>query len=143
MTTQIGSILGGSLEYRYKLEKRLLEEFTQIRKEMKEMESRMNQTFSTLIAEAFEEFGKSTGAVDSQEKKPVVLKGLLAGIQEQTDRLVKQRIKEHKKVCEKVDFPHFAPSDGICCSCRKQIYNVLDGKKPITGCPYCYRSYCE
>jgi hypothetical protein len=44
----------------------------------------------------------------------------------------------------------FAPNDGICWNCRKDITKgekaiTLEelGSYIITGCPYCYRSYCD
>lgn len=49
--------------------------------------------------------------------------------------------------CKKYNAPHFAPTDGICWSCRKHIYDKIDiiqaANSLITGCPYCNRSYCD
>jgi hypothetical protein len=43
--------------------------------------------------------------------------------------------------------PNFAPSDGICYRCRRQIYGRISFEKAstelITGCPLCYQSYCD
>lgn len=43
--------------------------------------------------------------------------------------------------------PHFAPKDGICWDCGRQIYTrvTLDEASTtlITGCRHCCRSYCE
>ena len=42
--------------------------------------------------------------------------------------------------------PHFAPGNGVCYSCRNQIYagdRAQDGKSLVTGCRYCCTSYCE
>lgn len=41
----------------------------------------------------------------------------------------------------------FAPHDGICSSCCKQIYEIISleraKKELITGCPHCHRSFCD
>lgn len=53
-----------------------------------------------------------------------------------------------RKLCEEKGYPHFAPGDGICYDCRRQIYlhpraNDESDKSLITGCYYCFYSYCE
>jgi hypothetical protein len=45
------------------------------------------------------------------------------------------------KYCKDNNLPMFAPKDGRCFSCGKEI-NDTD-KKHITGCPYCNYSFCE
>lgn len=58
-------------------------------------------------------------------------------------------VKEH-------DYPYFAPGNGVCYSCRRNIYreekngNYSSGitvekasSELITGCPHCHYSYCE
>lgn len=50
--------------------------------------------------------------------------------------------------CKKKDLPHFAPRNGICWSCQKDIYEHERtareaGSNLITGCPWCCRSYCD
>lgn len=66
-------------------------------------------------------------------------------------------IEAQKKYCEDNKAPHFAPEDGFCYSCGKQIYTdyhehgFTDRGKSIeyasteliTGCPHCHRSYCD
>lgn len=53
------------------------------------------------------------------------------------------------KYCKDKNLPHFAPTDGVCWRCRRNIYEengikVEDaGKYLITGCPHCHISYCE
>jgi len=53
------------------------------------------------------------------------------------------------KLCKEKDYPHFAPSDGRCYSCNRQIYSEggwsveKASKSLITGCPFCCYSYCE
>ena len=58
----------------------------------------------------------------------------------------------HKAQCDLCDrrkLPHFAPLDGICFYCGGNIYtdggvSVEEaGKRLITSCPLCRRSYCE
>ncbi|WP_206752690.1 hypothetical protein, partial [Serratia marcescens] len=61
-----------------------------------------------------------------------------------------------KKYCEESRAPHFAPLDGICFRCKKDIYTRIDngvsvtgisvrraGSQLVTGCPHCNRSYCD
>jgi hypothetical protein len=50
-------------------------------------------------------------------------------------RLVKQI-----EYCKKNNLPMFAPEDGICWSCHRQISD--SGTKHITGCERCHRTYC-
>jgi hypothetical protein len=56
-------------------------------------------------------------------------------------------IEAQEKYCTENNIPLFAPSDGECFDCDKQIYNKITleeaGSKHITGCPYCAYSYCE
>ena len=60
-----------------------------------------------------------------------------------------------KKFQKENGFPDFAPRDGYCWSCKKDIYSEIDhgkyktGKSVeeassqlITGCPHCNRTYC-
>ena len=74
---------------------------------------------------------------------------------------IQQSIKAQKKYCEENQAPHFAPYDGRCWSCEKNIYEAREKKygegKPfttgisvekagsqlVTGCPHCNRSYCD
>jgi len=62
-------------------------------------------------------------------------------------------ILAQKKLCEERKLPHFAPENGRCWSCNRNIYQNYDfngsiskgntGEKFITGCPHCNRSYCD
>jgi hypothetical protein len=58
--------------------------------------------------------------------------------------------------CKTKNAPHFAPIDGRCYKCGKNIYVQYDrgdrksgisveraGASLITGCPHCSRSYCD
>jgi len=57
-----------------------------------------------------------------------------------------QKIKAQEEHCKKKQIPLFAPSDGICFSCGRQIYdklNLKDCEELITGCPYCCYSFVE
>uniref|UniRef100_A0A6M3L165 Uncharacterized protein n=1 Tax=viral metagenome TaxID=1070528 RepID=A0A6M3L165_9ZZZZ len=62
------------------------------------------------------------------------------------------------KFIKEKSYPYFAPSDGRCYNCRRNIYGQItseDGKYTsgysverastslITGCPHCHYSYCE
>lgn len=51
--------------------------------------------------------------------------------------------KAHIRLCEEKNLPLFAPTNGVCWACYRQIFEVLDGTSFITGCPYCHRSYCD
>jgi PP-loop superfamily ATP-utilizing enzyme len=56
--------------------------------------------------------------------------------------------------------PDFAPNDGNCYRCKKNIYKQIEqrygdkvyhtgisveraGRELVTGCPHCNRSYCD
>ena len=51
--------------------------------------------------------------------------------------------KAQDELCRAGQLPHFAPRNGVCWSCYRQIYEVLDGTSYVTGCPFCHRSYCD
>lgn len=70
-------------------------------------------------------------------------------------------ITAQKEVVAAQKAPHFAPSDGNCYRCRKNIYEPHPrptphdpdyvtgitvesaGKGVITGCPHCNATYCD
>lgn len=56
-------------------------------------------------------------------------------------------VNAQRKLCEQKEYPHFAPSNGVCYSCCKQIYERITLNRAstdlITGCPHCSRSYCD
>ena len=62
---------------------------------------------------------------------------------------VRQAIAAQKQYCKDNKAPHFAPEDGFCYSCGKQIYDKngrsieFAATELITGCPHCHRSYCD
>lgn len=64
--------------------------------------------------------------------------------------------KAQAEYCEKHDAPHFAPTDGKCWNCNKNIYEPIEARgyiygityekaaeRLVTGCPHCHRSYCD
>lgn len=64
--------------------------------------------------------------------------------------------KAQELYCEKEKVPHFAPFNGNCLSCHKNIYkkemrgeyssgiSVARAESSlVTGCPHCNKSYCE
>lgn len=63
------------------------------------------------------------------------------------DKEIKEKIEAQKKYCIEKKLPHFAPSDGRCWRCNRQIYERISLKEAstdlITGCPWCNRSYCD
>ena len=60
---------------------------------------------------------------------------------------INTKIDAQRKYQEDNDLPYFAPSNGYCYNCSKQIYEKISlekaSKQLITGCPICYRSYCD
>jgi hypothetical protein len=61
---------------------------------------------------------------------------------------VAQAIINQGALCAIKGYPHFAPRNGVCYSCHRQIYlnpftNAASADRFITGCPFCNRSYCE
>lgn len=69
---------------------------------------------------------------------------------------VQKSIAAQKKFQTEMGYPDFAPANGICYDCKRQIYSEIeqDGYKSgvstekassdlITGCPHCHHSYCE
>lgn len=65
-------------------------------------------------------------------------------------------IDAQDKYCKEKGYPHFAPRNGRCYRCNKQIYEQIDhgnyktgisvekaGKELVTGCPHCNRTYCD
>lgn len=77
-----------------------------------------------------------------------------------TDKEIAKCIKLQKGFAKKKDCPHFAPKDGICCRCGRNIYQNYEirffketrnskgyaniaGKELITGCPHCSRTFCD
>ena len=72
-----------------------------------------------------------------------------------------------EKYCKENGLPHFAPANGRCYRCNKQIYEQMEHKRKnyftgevigtyttgisveqastelVTGCPHCNWSYCE
>jgi hypothetical protein len=63
-----------------------------------------------------------------------------------------------RKFCEEKGYPHFAPRNGICWSCNRNIYEQIEhhnynfstgisvesaASGLVTGCPHCYKSYCD
>ncbi|OKP91887.1 hypothetical protein A3844_01880 [Paenibacillus helianthi] len=76
---------------------------------------------------------------------------------------VQESIKAQEIYCEENKAPHFAPKTGRCWSCNQNIYapghHVWKGKSDgresagisvekagrelVTGCPHCFRSYCD
>lgn len=58
--------------------------------------------------------------------------------------------------CKETGLPHFAPPSGVCWCCGHNIYSPEEvnghyrgidvekaGRNLVTGCPHCFRSYCD
>lgn len=69
----------------------------------------------------------------------------------------KRAAKAQSDYCNKQEVPHFAPHNGICYRCGRNIYMPTNGSngvirgitvdragtKLITGCPHCCYSFVE
>ena len=77
----------------------------------------------------------------------------------------RQATTAQSEYCKRTGAPHFAPGNGICWQCRRNIYEKVvwkmtnlagkeievetgitvekAGKSLVTGCPHCHRSYCD
>ena len=78
-------------------------------------------------------------------------------IESRTQEQIYECKKAQLDLTEKKKLPHFAPLNGICFACKRDIYQAYEigtreskgidieraGKELITGCPHCYRSYCD
>ena len=51
--------------------------------------------------------------------------------------------KKHKEACKRDNIPDYAPDNGICWSCHRQIFEYDKLSFPVTGCPYCHRSFYD
>ena len=74
---------------------------------------------------------------------------------------VEKSIERQRAYCERHEYPHFAPGNGVCWKCHEQIYQPKErpgwngrkyttgigtksaGEVLVTGCPHCNVSYCE
>jgi hypothetical protein len=71
---------------------------------------------------------------------------------------ISEAIEAQERYCKKNGLPYFAPGNGICYRCNKNIYKKIKrdetsiergisveaaGTKLITGCPHCNWSFCE
>lgn len=59
-----------------------------------------------------------------------------------TQNTIEERKKAHDELCETTEKPNFAGA-GACPSCGKNVFEHYDGSTYITGCPFCYHSFCE
>ena len=70
---------------------------------------------------------------------------------------VSEACAAQRTYCEQHGAPHFAPYDGVCYRCNRNIYRQYElqtgratgisveeaGNRLVTGCPHCYWSFCE
>jgi hypothetical protein len=54
-------------------------------------------------------------------------------------------LNAQKEYCKRTGAPHFAPYDGVCNYCKKDIVVGYEGRwsSLITGCPRCHHSFCD
>jgi hypothetical protein len=71
-----------------------------------------------------------------------------------TELEISEAKKAQAALCKEKSWPDFAPLDGICFRCHRQIYQDYEhangyktsgktGLSHITGCPHCNYSYCD
>lgn len=70
-----------------------------------------------------------------------------------TDEQISECIEKQERLCREKDYPDFAPRSGVCWKCNRNIYqnykigeresNGKTGESLVTGCPHCFRSYCD
>ena len=79
-----------------------------------------------------------------------------------TDAEIRQAIAAQAALCKGKGIPHFAPENGNCWACSRNIYQDYDFKKQtndgksvgvtsngksgvtfISGCPHCSRSFVD
>lgn len=69
---------------------------------------------------------------------------------------INKSIIAQQKYCEDNNLPHFAPDNGYCWFCNRNIYtkceyvghntgiSTMSAKNHlVTGCPHCNRSFCD
>lgn len=62
---------------------------------------------------------------------------------------IEKAVKAQKELREKHDYPCFAPSNGNCYNCRKNVYSEggisveKASRELTTGCPHCNKSFVD
>lgn len=65
---------------------------------------------------------------------------------------IQKSVSAQKKYAEEKKAPHFAPMNGVCFRCKKQIYCKISERghsletastELITGCPHCNYSFVD
>jgi hypothetical protein len=69
---------------------------------------------------------------------------------------INESCKSQSALQKEHNYPQFAPINGICYRCKKQIYSEINhgtyatgidtesaSKSLITSCPHCNMSYCD
>ena len=66
------------------------------------------------------------------------------GLTEYIEEII-SKINAQEEMCKEKNLPLFAPKDGLCHNCGKQIYNRISMNEAenehITHCPYCSKAY--
>lgn len=61
---------------------------------------------------------------------------------------INKAVEAQKKFCEENELPNFA-GNGACFSCGRNVYDEggysveYASERLVTGCPYCFRSFCD
>lgn len=55
----------------------------------------------------------------------------------------RQAAKQRAAAIKKLEGNQFVPSSGFCFSCDSDITKILEGVKSATGCPVCFRTWCD
>ncbi len=65
---------------------------------------------------------------------------------------ISEAIEAQERYCEENKYPLFAPGNGMCYRCHRNIYKEINGygisveaagTQLITGCPHCNWSFCD
>ena len=60
-----------------------------------------------------------------------------------------EKVNNQLQMCKEKGYPDFIPKGGICWKCHKQVYDhekykgKTGAEELVTGCPFCFRSYCD
>ena len=61
---------------------------------------------------------------------------------------INKAVEAQKKFREENELPNFA-GNGVCFRCGRNVYDEggysveYASERLVTGCPYCYRSFCD
>lgn len=73
---------------------------------------------------------------------------MIANLPKEKQDFISKQLEIHADATDFMKGNMFMPCDGRCYHCNKDIItnalaNGNDGSESITGCPFCFRSYCD